>query len=124
QSIIYLAHFGPTRTADDYFANEIAGGILGGSFSSRLNMNLREEKGYSYGARGNFAYNREAGYFYAAASVRSDATRQSLLETLSEIRALDEGTEPPTEAELAREKNGAILGLPADFATARQTLGM
>lgn len=123
QSTIWAAHMGPGRTAEDYFANEAMAGVLGGSFSSRINMNLREDKGYSYGARGRFRYNRHYGYFAASSSVRSNSTRQSLLEVFSEIENLKSGSEPVTEAELTREKNGAILGLPAGFATARQTLG-
>ena len=122
QSTIWLGHFGPKRTAPDYFASEILGGILGGSFSSRLNMNLREAKGYSYGARGGFQYNRYFGNFGASASVRSDATRQSLREAFSEISALAEATRPVTPEEIEREKNGTILGLPAEFASANDTL--
>lgn len=124
QSSIMLQHFGPSRTASDYFANELMARILGGGFSSRINMNLREDKGYSYGSYGGFDYNRHYGKFWSAGSVRSDATHQSLHEMLSEIHNLAGNTRPPTEDELAREKNGAILGLPASFATARQTLNM
>ena len=99
-------------------------GVLGGGFSSRINMNLREDKGYSYGARGGFDYNRHFGMFRAASSVRSDSTHQSLLEMLTEMIILKSGAKPATDVELTREKNGAILGLPARFATASQVLGM
>jgi predicted Zn-dependent peptidase len=98
------------------------GAVLGGSFSSRLNMNLREDKGYTYGARGGFRYSRSLGSFRATASVRADATLQSLQEILAEVRALQAGSRGVTPEELEREKTGAILGLPARFATAQEVL--
>lgn len=123
QSSIYLIHGGPKRNDDHYFDNAMMSAILGGGFSSRINMNLREDKGYSYGARGNFSYNRDFGTFYASSSVRSNATLQSIREIRGEIRRLKNGKVPATAAELDREKNGAVLGVPARFATARQSLG-
>ena len=124
QSAVYLVHEGPKRGDKNYFANTLMTQILGGGFASRLNMNLREDKGYSYGARGGFSYNRSFGTLYAYSSVRADATGQSLLEIFREMEELKKGTSPPTKDELSREKNGAILSLPASFATARSTLGM
>lgn len=124
QSAIFFLHFGPERSADDYFANLMMANVLGGGFASRINMNLREDKGYSYGARGGFSYGKDYGLFYAASFVRSDATRQSVLEIFEEIKALKSGEEPATAAELSREKNGAILGLPGNFGTSQQSLGM
>ncbi len=117
QSMIQLMHFGPKRKAPDFFANTLASQIFGGGFSSRLNMNLREDKGYSYGARGGFNYNRRYGELTAGASVRSDATWQSVVEIWNEMLGLDSGKRPPTAEELARERNGNILGLPSRFAT-------
>ena len=124
QSQIALAHFGPMRNAPDYFPTAITGAILGGGFTSRINMNLREGKGYTYGARGFFNYSRQYGMFSAGASVRSDATYQSILELQREVRALERGELPATEAELERERNSAVLGLPSRFATAGASLGM
>jgi predicted Zn-dependent peptidase len=97
--------------------------VFGGNFTSRINMNLREDKGYSYGARGGFSYSREFGTFSAGASVRTDATYQSLLEIDRELKALWAGKKPVTKDELDREKTGAILSLPARFATANAALG-
>lgn len=122
QSSVYVMHFGPQRKARDYMANEVMSDLLGGSFSSRINMNLREAKGYSYGARSGLQYNRDYGYFYMASSVRSDSTYQTVLEMMDEIRALQTKERPATEPEISREKNGAILGLPGGFETARQAL--
>jgi zinc protease len=122
QSAVTFMHFGPGRKARDYHANEMMAAVLGGSFSSRINMNLRENKGYSYGARGGFNYTRDNGVFNMNSAVRSDTTYQTVLEMLDELEALSSGKRPATQAELDREMNGAILGLPGQFATARQAL--
>jgi predicted Zn-dependent peptidase len=123
QSAIYVRHFGPKRKARGYFPNMLAGMILGGGFSGRVNMNLREDKGYSYGARANFSYSRNYGELSAGTSVRSDSTYQSVLEIYNEMKNLKTGKKPATAEELEREKNGAILGLPARFSSARSALG-
>ena len=80
QSTVLLMEHGPLRTAPDYFANTIMASVFGGSFTSRLNMNLREDKGYAYGARGGLSYSKHYGALTASASVQTDATYQSLLE--------------------------------------------
>jgi zinc protease len=123
QSQISMLHFGPARTAPDYFANTMMAAVLGGGFTSRVNMNLREEKGYSYGARGGFGYSRQYGTFNASASVQADATYQSVLELLRDVSDLASGARPIQQDELEREKQGAILGLPSQFATAQAALG-
>ena len=120
QSQIAIGHPGPTRDAPDYEATQIMAAILGGSFSSRINMNLREDKGWSYGARGSFGYTREGSTFVASSSVRSDATGPALLEMQAEIQGMRAG--PPSAEELERERSGALLAMPAQFATATDTL--
>jgi zinc protease len=122
QSSIYVFHMGPQRTDPAFFANQMMALILGGGFSSRVNMNLREDQGYSYGARASFGYSRRYGTFSASSSVRADSTRQSVIEILKEMRGFDTGDAAATAAELEREKNGAILGLPSRFATSSATL--
>ena len=78
QSQVTMLHFGPKRTAPDYFATTMMSAVFGGSFSSRINMNLREEKGYAYGARGGFAYpSRQYGTFSVSSSVQADSTYQT-----------------------------------------------
>lgn len=124
QSQVGFSHFGPLRTAPDQLQTALVGAIFGGGFTSRVNMNLREDKGYSYGARGGFQYSRQYGAMSAGASVRADATYQSLLELHAELAALQSGAKPPTAAELEREKAGAILGMPSRFASASASLGM
>ncbi|MBA3393980.1 MAG: insulinase family protein [Deltaproteobacteria bacterium] len=123
QSQVSLLQFGPKRTAADYFANTMMASVFGGSFSSRINMNLRENKGYSYGARGGFGYSKQYGTFNANASVRTDSTYQTLLEIDREIKELQSAKTPIKLDELDREKQGAILGLPGRFATAQAALG-
>ncbi|MDX2092113.1 MAG: pitrilysin family protein [Kofleriaceae bacterium] len=123
QSQVSLLHFGPKRTAADYFATQMLGAVFGGGFSSRINMNLRENKGYSYGARGGFNYTKDYGTFTASASVRTDSTYQTLLELDRELKELWSGARPIAKDELAREKQGAILGLPGRFQTAQAALG-
>lgn len=123
QSQVAMMHFGPQRTAPDFFATTMMGAVLGGGFTSRVNMNLREEKGYSYGARGGFGYSRQYGTFSASASVQADATYQSILELVREVKDLAAGARPVQKEELDREKQGAILGMPSQFATAQAALG-
>ena len=123
QSSLRLVDLGPARKAKDYFANSLMSALLAGSFSGRMNMNLREDKGYSYGARGGFYYNQDYGKFVAGTSVRSDATWQSLIELHREFVDIHAAKRPARKEELARERQGAILSLPARFATARKTLG-
>jgi predicted Zn-dependent peptidase len=88
-------------------------------------MNLREDKGYSYGARGAFSYTRSHGAFVATAPVAGNATYQAILELDREIKGLWSGKrELAIKAdELEREKRGAVLGLPGRFATAQAALG-
>ncbi len=123
QSQVSVMHGGPARTDKGYFANTLMSAIFGGSFSSRVNMNLREDKGYAYGARGGFAYSRRGGSFSASSSVRTDASYQSLLELASEMKALQSGATPATAVELERERQGAMLALPSRFATGASSLG-
>ncbi len=124
QSQISLKHFGPLRNAKDYLATSIVAAILGGGFTSRVNMNLRENKGYTYGARAGFSYSRNYGEMSAGGSVKTETTYQALLELHRELRSLERGTVPATAAELERERASAVLGLPSRFATAGASLGM
>jgi predicted Zn-dependent peptidase len=125
QSTVSYLQLGPRRAAPDYFATVVMAAVLGGGFTSRINMNLREDKGYSYGARGAFSYTKTHGAFVASAPVSGNAAYQSILELDREIKGLWAGKRELaiTAAELEREKRGAILGLPGRFATAQAALG-
>lgn len=98
-------------------ATDLMATILGGGFSSRINMNIREDKGYAYGARGGFRYNRYGSMLVAGGSVKSDVTKESIQEILKELHAIRDAD--VTDEELGRENPGAILALPAQFATGR-----
>ena len=89
--------------------------ILGGSFASRINMNLREQHGYTYGAQSGFRTYRAGGLFLSLAQVRTDATAPATKELMGEIARFQ--TEPPTDAELKAAKDAEIQSLPGDFAT-------
>lgn len=116
QSQIYIGHRGPARTDADYEATMLMARVLGGGFSSRINMNIREDKGYAYGARARFSYRKAGGSFAASSSVRSDATIDSLREILREIRSVR--AEGVTPEEIERERQGTLLSLPTRFSTA------
>jgi len=124
QASVSLAWFGPKRTAADYFANSMLGGVLGGGFTSRINMNLREDKGYAYGAGGGFSYPlKSIGTVRVSGSVQADSAYQTLLEIDREVKDLATGKRPVTAEELEREKVNAELALPGRFSTAQAALG-
>lgn len=120
QSSFRLGGIGAPRSTRDYFALQVLNTLLGGSFSSRLNQNLREAHGYTYGARSEFALRRNAGPFTASAEVVSAKTDSALVEFLKELRAIRD-TVPA--AELERAKSYLQLGLPRDFETTRGIAG-
>jgi zinc protease len=102
------------RDTPDYFALTMMNTILGGSFTSRLNQNLRETHGYAYGARSGFDMRRLAGPFSAAAAVQTDKTAESVTEILNELNGIR--TTVPA-AELSKAKNYVALGFPGQFET-------
>jgi zinc protease len=115
QSVIRIGHVGIARSNPDYVALQVLNTILGDAFTSRLNQNLRETHGYTYGAFSQFAALRLAGPFAASASVVTTKTDSSLIEFLKELRRIRD--EPVSDAELAKAKAYITLGLPGDFET-------
>jgi len=103
QSNIVIANSGITRTSADYFPLLLMHTVLGATASSRLFMNLREEKGYTYGAYTNLDARRDAGTFRATAEVRSSVTGASLKEFFAELERIR--TEPVSEKEIADAKS-------------------
>ena len=82
------------RSSPDFYPLILANLILGGQFNSRINMNLREEKGYTYGASSAFSFGRGPGPFFIATSTRPEVTAAAIHETMAEVRKLtDSGTE-------------------------------
>jgi predicted Zn-dependent peptidase len=116
QSQIRIGWIGVARSTPDYFPIQILNTILGGSFSSRLNMNLREQHGYTYGASSVFDMRAAAGPFVASAGVQTDKTAEALKEFFNELTRILELV--PAD-ELAREKNYVALRFPSGFETTR-----
>ncbi len=114
QSQIRIGWIGVPRSTPDYFALQVLNTILGGSFSSRLNQNLREQHGYTYGAGSGFDMRLGAGPFYAAAGVQTDKTADALREFFNELNGI---LRPVPPDELARARNYVALGFPAGFQT-------
>jgi predicted Zn-dependent peptidase len=112
QSQIRIGWIGVPRSTPDYFPILVMNTILGGAFSSRLNLNLREKHGYTYGASSNFDMRITAGPFQAAAGVQTDKTAESLKEFFNELTGIL-ATVPADE--LARAKNYVALRFPSGF---------
>ncbi|HTO74395.1 MAG TPA: pitrilysin family protein [Gemmatimonadales bacterium] len=118
QSVIVIGNPGVARTSPDYAALEVMNTLLGGSYSSRLNQNLREVHGYTYGAGSGFLYRPLPGPFEASAAVRTDVTDSSLIQFFREFRLIRDSQ--VTATELARATSYITLGLPRQFETTRQ----
>ncbi len=100
---------GAPRASKDYFACLVTNAILGGQFISRLNFNLREQHGYTYGARTEFSFRRGGGPFVAGAPVKTAVTEPSLKETLGELSRIRDSEVQPAELELAKDLLGRAL---------------
>ncbi len=120
QSVIAATLIGTQRNSPDYHAVVVMNSIFGGQFSSRLNMNLRESKGYTYGARSWFDWRiRQPGPFQAVASVQTAVTAPAVVEFLKEFRGMI-GGKPVTAEELEFSKAYLTRGYPAGFETPGQ----
>lgn len=117
QSQIRIGLVGVPRSTPDYIALDVLNTVLGGSFTSRLNTNLREQHGYSYGAFSRFDMRRSAGPFSAMAGVQTDKTAEALKEFFNELTAI---LTPVPADELDRFKNYAALGFAGEFETTGQ----
>lgn len=114
QSQIRIGWVGVPRSTPDYFPLEVLNTMLGGSFTSRLNQNLREEHGYAYGAGSRFDMRLSAGPFFATAGVQTDKTADALREFFNELNGM---LKPIPAEELRRAKNYVALGFPSEFET-------
>ncbi|HEX9751472.1 MAG TPA: pitrilysin family protein [candidate division Zixibacteria bacterium] len=114
QSVIVCGHPCMPRNHADWTPMNVMNNVLGGQFTSRINLNLREDKGYAYGAF-SFVWSRSGtGPFVSYASVQTDATKPAIVEMLKEIRDIAT-TRPLTTTELQDSKNNLIKGFPQDF---------
>lgn len=121
QSEVRIGHPGAARGTDDFYALQVLNVILGGSFTSRLNQNLRETHGYSYGAGSAFGLRRGVGPFVAQAAVVATRTDSSLVQFFHELNRIRDQAVPADELE--RAKGFITLGLPRSFETNAQIAG-
>ncbi len=119
QSVLSIGQIGVSRDNPDFFPLQVMNSILGGQFSARVNMNLREEKGYTYGARTSWSMRRGAGPFEASADVQTAVTKESVQEFMKELSGI-RGAIPVTPVELEYHKQGLIRRFPAAFETVGQ----
>jgi zinc protease len=119
QSLVMAVELAPPRSAPDNVALETVNTILGGSFISRINMNLREDKHWSYGAGSSLIDAKGQRVFQAAALVQTDKTAESMQEMLKELRDLT-GARQPTEKEIRFAKDTLVRALPGENETSTQ----
>jgi zinc protease len=113
QSSLSMLAIGVPEGSPDAPTLRVMNYTLGGSFGSRINMNLREEHGYTYGANSGFRSYREGGTFVASSLVRTDVTGPAAKEMMHEIKNFP--SSPPTDAELKMAKNASIQSIPGSF---------
>lgn len=116
QSVIVVGHYGLKRSSPDWLAADVMNNTYGGQFTSRLNMNLREDKGYTYGAGAFFLATRGLGPFVSYAQVQSDVTKQAVQEFIKEMRDITT-TRPLTDEEVVDSKANMIKSFPGQFET-------
>lgn len=121
QSVISIGNIGLTRNDKDFFPAEVMNYKLGGSFSGNVNLILREEKGYTYGARSSFSGSKIPGTFTASSSVRTNTTGESVSIFKEEIEKYKEGI---SEEDLLFTKNALIKSNARRFETQGSLLGM
>ena len=114
QSSFRIGSVGVPRSTKDYFALTVMNTILGGSFTSRLNQNLRENRGYTYGAGSRFDMRRAAGPFLASAEIVTAKSDSALIEFMKELNGIRQAVPP---SELTRAKRYLQLQLPGNFET-------
>lgn len=124
QSEIRIGYLG-TLTNDptgEYFERYLMNYVLGGAFNSRINLNLREDKGYSYGARSGFSATKIAGPFTASAGVRADSTADSVRQFMNEITGFRDNGITPAELQFTKDAIGQSEAL--DYETPGQKAGL
>ncbi len=121
QSQIRIGHPGMSALDPDYYPFSIMNYALGGSFSSRINMNLREDKGYTYGARSSMSGGLHSGLFTASSGVRTDVTKESLTEVINELTGIREGL---TEEETSFAKDALQQAMNRQYESVRALRGV
>lgn len=121
QSELRIGHIGVARKTADFHAISVLNAILGGTFHSRLNRVIREEKGYSYGIHSSFEMRRHAGPFAVRCAVETAVTVPALVETLRIVREMTEA--PPSDEEISLARDYLVGVFPLRFETAGQVAG-
>ena len=122
QSIIRAGHLIMSREHEDFDSFSFLNYIIGGDYSSRLNMNLRQDKGYSYGFHSSISWVKTQSAWLARGSVQSEVTKESIIEIINEVSSA-RGEMPITEEEFHNAKDGILKSIPAQYATQRQIMG-
>jgi zinc protease len=122
QTMVRIGQVGVARNNPDYASLEVMNSILGGLFSSRVNLNLREEHGYTYGAFSRFQYHRGPGPFFVNSAIRTDVTAPAIEQTFKELDRI-RATEPTAE-EMALSKDSITRSLAGDFESTMQVTGV
>jgi zinc protease len=119
QTQLRVALIGAERSAPDFRPAQVMNTALGGLFSSRINMNLREKNGYTYGASSQFVFRKAPGPFQVASGVRTDVTAAAAAEMIKELRGMAAAAMPADE--LKRAKDALTYSLPGAFETSADT---
>jgi predicted Zn-dependent peptidase len=119
QSELRIGQLSARRVSPDYPALLVMNAVLGGQFVSRVNLKLREEKAYTYGARTSFDWRRGLSPFVLQTSVHTASTADAIADSLTEIASV-RGTRPPTQEEMTLAKASLTRGYPRGFETAQQ----
>jgi predicted Zn-dependent peptidase len=114
-----IGHLSAMRSTPDYRALLVMNAVLGGQFVSRINLKLREEKGYTYGARTGFDWRRGISPFSLETSVHTASTADAIADCLAEFGGIG-GSRPPSDQEMTMAKASLTRGYPRGFETAQQ----
>jgi zinc protease len=120
QSVFAIGLPGPPRSTPDYYALQVMNTLLGGLFQSRLNHNIREVRGFSYGVNSSFGYGRGPGAFRSGGGVITAKTDSALVEFMKEFRGV-QGEVPFTDDEIEQGKASLVQSLPRRFSTVNAT---
>jgi zinc protease len=121
QTALFAYGLGVPESVPNHEAIDLMNYTLGASFGSRINMNLREVHGYTYGASSRYIMYREGGPFIAGGLVKTDVTGPAAAQLMLELKRIQ--TEPPTEAELKMARDARTQSIPASFETTGSTAG-
>ncbi len=114
QSVLMMGHEAPTRKESDYLATDVMNTALGGTFISRVNMNLREDKGYTYGANTRCVALKDAGFFFGLSEVQTEVTKDAVFQMVKEISEIRD-VRPLSDEEVFDSKASLIKGFPQGF---------